>query len=300
MMMMMIGTVVGQSAIASGKIYPPPLSEMSALQNLYDTCGGNTWNWNSSYGLPWNFDKLKGKDEYISNPCLPEWQGIGCNCVANNQTNPIYSYYSYDDAFEPLSLNNVTSANCTILKVDLRGMGLVGTIPTTLSSLTNLAALHLSYNNLLRGAIPSQLWEMASLQQLYLSHTSLQGTLSSDVSRLSNLLQLAISATLLSKAVPDSLFTMSQLEELYLGQNQRMAGDISNSLSRLSRLRVLVMTDAGGLLGSSFPTSILGLSELVRLSLASNGLTGSIPIDIGTSLLNLEYLNLKENKFRGA
>ena len=57
----------------------PSLSEMTALQSLYNHTNGNKWHWRPDYlrhGIPWNFTKINEQ-----NPCnqsLP-WQGVTCN-----------------------------------------------------------------------------------------------------------------------------------------------------------------------------------------------------------------------------
>ena len=56
----------------------PSLSEMTALQSLYNQTNGNKWNWQrdyQEYGIPWNFTNIEEQ-----NPCeqsLP-WQGQLC------------------------------------------------------------------------------------------------------------------------------------------------------------------------------------------------------------------------------
>ena len=282
----------------------PSTSEMNSLKSLYDACNGIDWLWNSTYGISWNFTYVE--DHYVVNPCFPEWQGIKCNCVKNNRTNPIndnrpfYSYYYYDDAQFDIGIDaESASTSCTILQVDLRDMNLDGTIPNSIDGLTGLTSLLLSYNSLLQGEIPSEIWKLTKLQQLHLSHTRLQGRLSSAISSLRNLTQLAITDTSISGTIPASLFSLSNLEELYLGSVPNMVGDISTSIKSLSKLQVLSMPKCGALLGTTLPTSVMAISSLKRLALYENDWKeSSIPAGI-SNLDKLIYLNLGKTHIQG-
>ena len=271
--------------VASLSLIPPSIAQISALQDLYESCDGKNWDWNSEYGSQWNFTAEVPFKEI--NPCAAKWQGIACNCVLNNNTYPsnIYRDYYYDDSFETPS---ESSANCTIEMVSLSSMNLDGTIPESVGNLTDLISLHLTFNDNLRGTIPINLWELRSLEQLYLSSNKLNGTFPSEIGKLSNLTHLAIVGTLLSGSIPPQLFQLTHLEHLYLGGSTLISGDISASLTMLSELQVLSIVDAGNILGSSFPSSVLSLTRLHTLELSGNHWHGS---HIPKQLFNLKQLN---------
>ena len=97
--------------------------EISALQDLYISTNGNEWNWHdASYGVPWNFTAN-------CNPCEENWQGVTCRSYPN-------------------------TASQNIIKLSLKNYNLQGTLPATLTELTKLENIILSYNYIY-GTIPT-------------------------------------------------------------------------------------------------------------------------------------------------
>lgn len=97
----------------------PSLSEMTALQSLYNQTNGNKWNWRLDHrrdGIPWNFTNIEEQ-----NPCRHNspWQGITCN---------------EDESF--------------ITSLDLNDYNLNGKLPINLNQLTALTSMILSKNRL--------------------------------------------------------------------------------------------------------------------------------------------------------
>lgn len=232
---------------------------------------------------------------------------MGCNCVFNNNTNPKHdlksipicayvAYYYDDDAFLDFS---ITDNNCSIEKIDLRSMHLVGTFPESIGKLTCLISLRLSYNLELRVTIPSTLWGLTKLKQLYLSHNSLSGAFPSSLSNLSNQIRLAIIGTSLTGSISASMFDLTNLEQLPLGDNSYMSGNISPMLSKLQKLQLLQVYYGGDLLGSSKPSSLLLLTNLRYLSLAGDNWQGSSIPSYISALMNLSHLDLSNNQFNG-
>src|SRR5690348_11781902 len=120
--LLIIASVISVSASSNAV----STSEMSGLQSLYDSTNGSNWNWHGSTGH-WNFSNNE-------NPCLGEWQGIGCNTECTNNPNSV----------------------CYVKDLVLIGYNLSGTVPSQLSLISSLISLVLS-NNQLIGRIPSQL-----------------------------------------------------------------------------------------------------------------------------------------------
>ena len=141
-------------AVIGGSIPNIPSSEMHALEDLYEALNGNDW---LIYGNRWNFTGYH-------NPCYELWEGLSCTCLENNSTvvepwsiyaGPGYVYY-YDDSF------GISGANCSIQKILLAFTNLSGTIPSSISSLTNLTNIHFEYNTIF-GTIPSSLATLSTL-----------------------------------------------------------------------------------------------------------------------------------------
>jgi hypothetical protein len=134
---------------------PLPSSQISALRDLYDSCGGLEWRW-FGHGTHWTFSNNN------SDPCLNGWEGISCWCN-NTETfdyhpySPYYAYYDDDGS------NFNDTRMCTVEKLYLMGHNLHGTIPNSISQLINLSKLHLGKNN-----IEGSLESISSLDSLIL------------------------------------------------------------------------------------------------------------------------------------
>jgi hypothetical protein len=117
-----------------------PAYELDALRDFYFETNGNNWNQQLSDGYnTWHFDRNK---DVIMNPCAEKWQGLACTC--NNATSTKFgrSYaYAYDDHI-------LTNSSCHISKIYLTASNLTGTIPLSISNLTELTHLHLNKNHL--------------------------------------------------------------------------------------------------------------------------------------------------------
>ena len=128
----------------------PPLSEVLALQSLYNDTNGTGWDWRSNtsyYGIPWNFSNIDEQD-----PCAyqQQWQGVTCNVTANGTTH----------------VTNIT----------LSFYNMCGSLPSDLNQLTELRILNLGYNYL-SSSLPSTLGELSNLKRLHLNDNRLTGSL---------------------------------------------------------------------------------------------------------------------------
>ena len=151
----------------------------------------------------------------------------------------------------------------------LASMGLTGSIPSQLGSLSNLTILNL-YGNGLTGTIPPELGSVSSLKRLYLNANQLTGTIPPGLATLPTLNVLSLGGNDLTGTIP-STWTTPELTNLNLGEN-RLSGNI--------------------------PTHLGLLASLTRLRLNGNELSGDIPAELG-SLANLEHLRLSGNSLTG-
>ncbi|GJP43134.1 hypothetical protein CLOM_g2627, partial [Closterium sp. NIES-68] len=138
-----------------------------------------------------------------------------------------------------------------------------GTIPDSISKLTNLRLLYL-WRNPISGSIPASLGNLPNLTDLDLSAIGLAGSIPSTIGRMRSLTYLQLHYNNLRSTIPDSISDLTNLRTLSLSQNQ---------------------------LSGSIPGSIGNLRDLTELDLRDNGLVGTIPASIG-NLTNLRVLDL--------
>jgi hypothetical protein len=150
-------------------------STMSALEEFFYALNGPFWTWlnQSEYGVSWNFTSNQ-------DPCLDNWQGIGCNCTREMERHPYevvdhpYTYYSYyyDDYIGTMS------ETCYIKKIFLANRNLTGMIPESIAEISNLTHLNLAMNNIY-GTLTPILGELRYLEVLSLGGNSISGTIPS-------------------------------------------------------------------------------------------------------------------------
>ncbi|XP_073038017.1 polygalacturonase inhibitor-like [Primulina eburnea] len=98
--------------------------------------------------------------------------------------------------------------------------GLIGTIPHSITKLTKLKSLIISWTNI-SGPIPSYLGEVNSLTFLDLSFNNLSGSIPPSLAELRNLEGLRLDRNKLSQSIPESFGNLTpSLQYLYLSHNQ--------------------------------------------------------------------------------
>ena len=240
--------------------HPIPALQRAALVALYDATGGESWT-----------TKTGWKDGTL------ETDGFG----------PIGSENTWYGV-------TTGGANTYVTGLNLNGNNLVGTLPSSLSNLTNLASLQLQ-NNHLTGTIPDVLGSLSNLQTLRLDFNQLSGAIPATLQGLSQLLGLYLGTNQLTGAVPTWLGDLTGLTTLDLSNNQ-LSGTIPTELGTLVNLWDLYL-DRNQLSGG-IPTQLGSLTKLRYLFLNKNHLNGSIPAQL-QSLTNLLYLLLSDNHFSG-
>ena len=156
-------------------------------------------------------------------------------------------------------------------------------------------------NNQLNGAIPSEIGQLADLENLDLGDNQLRGAIPPGIGNLTKLRHLTLWGNQeLSGPIPPELGHSSNLEDLELAHwksgGSLLSGEIPPELGHLTKLRSLSISVS--LLSGPLPVELCALTNLVDLHLDSNRLSGPIPPEIG-QLINLQVLDLGGNDFKG-
>ncbi|MBN2430604.1 MAG: hypothetical protein JXQ27_03980 [Acidobacteria bacterium] len=126
------------------------------------------------------------------------------------------------------------------------------------------------YDNNLQGSLPSELDKLTNLDFLNLSKNSLTGSIPVELCRLEHVYNLNLGQNQLSGVIPPEIFTMASLGYLNLEEND-FSGEI--------------------------PT-IIGISSATAINLSHNLLTGGIPTEIGT-MPRVQHLYFTSNNLVG-
>ena len=216
-----------------------------------------------------------------------DWYGVTCT---GNHVTQIYPYQNNLIGTIPPSISNLTNLKF----LTLANNQFTGGIPASLGSLTNLIGLALG-NTHLTGSIPPELGNLTKLQDLSLSNNQLTGSIPPQLGNLMNLVSLYLSLNQFTGSIPPELGNLTKLQVLDLGSN-KLTNDIPVQLGNLTSLQWLILY--GNQLTGSIPTELGGLTNLQRLDLSYNQLTGSIPTELG-SLMQLQALFLNFNQLTG-
>ncbi|GAX21202.1 hypothetical protein FisN_26Lh160 [Fistulifera solaris] len=202
-----------------------------------------------------------------------------------------------------VSATNLTSLNgiealagslSTLLAAD---NALQGEIPSEVYALTNLKQLFLSYNEL-NGSLSSKVGMLSSLESLYWSNNILSGALPTELAKLTNLRQLIMNENALQGPLPTELSEMSKLEQLWLQQQNGdyPLGGRLPSFANAAQLWYMDLSNNG--LSGSIPTNFLKhskrLADSITILLQSNDLTGTVPTSL--SRFSSLYIDLGDNK----
>lgn len=215
--------------------------------------------------------------------------------------------------------------------LDLSTENIAGVIDnsSSLFYLQHLRSLNLGFNNFNRSQIPTQIGMLGNLVYLNLSNAGFGGQIPIEISRLTRLVSLDLSAFFLGKfslELQNPNLTMlvqnlSDLTELYLDgvrisargetwcqaissslpnlrelsmSNCNLAGPIDPSLLKLRNLSIIRLDNNN--FSTSVPDFFGNFSSLISLRLSSCGLSGNLPGRV-FQLQTLQTLDLSFNKF---
>ncbi|CAM0910245.1 unnamed protein product [Alopecurus aequalis] len=207
----------------------------------------------------------------------------------------LYMPYNLLEANDRAGWEFITSlANCSqLLQLSLSQNSFHGQLP---SSVVNLSAtlqyLYLSDSSI-SGSIPQDISNLVGLSILDFSNTSISGVIPESIGKLSNLVQLVLYMTRLSGLIPTSLGNLTQLNQL-IAHSANLEGPIPASLGKLRNLYLLDLS-ANYRLNGSIPKEVFLPSLSSSLKLSYNSLSGPLPSQIG-NLVNLNQLILSGNQ----
>ncbi|GLJ06821.1 hypothetical protein SUGI_0049250 [Cryptomeria japonica] len=202
--------------------------------------------------------------------------------------------------------------------LSMAGCRLLGTIPSSIPTITNLGHLDLSYNTFSSQPTPSWLSGMKSLVSLNLSGCALRGPITAlpNLQELvldrnyylsakpsdflnghwSKLRRLSLSSCNLEGVIPDSMTSMPYLAHLDLSNNQ-IEGPIPTCIGNMQKLQFLDLSFNN--ISDRIPDSLGLLSNITHLDVRHNQLQGSIPDQL-SRLSCLQYLGLGHNQLNGS
>ncbi|XP_038905071.1 probable LRR receptor-like serine/threonine-protein kinase At3g47570 [Benincasa hispida] len=195
-------------------------------------------------------------------------------------------------------LNLIRSlTNCTSLRVlGLAGNHFGGTLPLSISNLSNQLTILTLGSNLLSGGIPVGIGNLINLQVLGVEGNNLNGSVPSNIGKLRQLSVLNLNNNMLTGTIPSSIGNLSSVTKLFMEDN-RLEGIIPPSLGQCKRLQALDLS--GNNLSGTIPKEVLSLSSLsIYLALNHNTLTGPLPHEVG-DLVSLTLLDVSQNKLSG-
>lgn len=244
---------------------------------------------NSTNGNKWQH---KWPVEDDDNPCSP-WYGVYCSYV-----------------------NDM----CHVVALDLIANDLSGSIPSTISNLSDAIIFRLSANYL-TGTIPTVFTEMPSLMVLSLSGSQLYGTLPPFGQYAANLRVLELGSNSFEGRIPASFANLTELRGFYISENQltgpipdfvwkswtkmttldmsynAFTGTIPTGISTMQYLSSLNV-GVNNFHASPFPAWLSRMTNLTYLYLYTTHLTGTIPRQIA-NLTRLSQLSVSDNLLTG-
>lgn len=161
-----------------------------------------------------------------------------------------------------------------VTELRLGGAGLIGSLPPSLLTLTELVLLDVQ-NNTLMGRLPANLQLLSKLQVLNLGRNRFSGPFPLELFQLPSIRKIEVASNMLTANVTGFVFPSgSNLERLDLFYN-RFVGVLDESFGQLTNLRFLNI--GVNLFSGQIPRSVTQLTNLKYINLSLNEWTGTVP-----------------------
>ena len=182
----------------------------------------------------------------------------------------------------PVELGNLRNLTDLVLW----GNQLSGPIPVELGNLSSLGFLDLSVNQL-SGPIPPELGNLANLSLVWLGHNRLSGPIPPELGNLSGLFDLHLGGNQLSGPIPPELGSLTNLGGLRLDDNQ-LSGRVPSELGDLTNLWELPL-NANTALTGPLPPTLTRLSQLTLLDISDSALCAPADAAFQAWLATLDF-----------
>ncbi|KAL5549027.1 hypothetical protein UlMin_004258 [Ulmus minor] len=193
-------------------------------------------------------------------------------------------------------LSSLINNNCHLKSLVLSGNRFHGEAFGT-GQLRGLNDLDLS-DNLLRGPIPSSLWNLSSLRVLYLSNNQLSGVIPKSLGQLVNLEEFNVYNNSLEGTLSEIHFSnLSRLNAFNIAYNYNLTLKVSSDWIPPFSLQEIYM-DNCKIEGSEFPQWLRTQEEVSYLSLRNASISGIFPMWLQS--MPLSYLILSDNRINGS
>jgi len=291
-----------------------PQAERAALFAFYTGLGGSKWTWRdtSANGPAWDVASLKADGSGSVDVC--SWQGIECDCSTHKhpfQGANEQEFY-YDDVAP------VPASECHVTKIQLINMGLKGSLPSSLQSLTKLKVLQLGNNALtgnlnnlaglvsltkihiqaskIQGQLPSFLYSFVSLKSLWLYDNSLTGSIPTSFGNLFQLQSLILHSNFLTGSLPTTLSQCTLLKTLDLSHNL-LSGQLDSSYASLSKMKVFRINTNKGI-GGILPPEFSSWTDISSFHVEDSEIEGVLP-DSYSAWTQVSEISLGNNRLAG-
>ena len=179
-------------------------------------------------------------------------------------------------------------------QIDFRYGEMEGSLPAYLDRWKNLVRIGLEYH-LFTGAFPESWFESRSWQSLIVPGNQIHGKVSSNFSKLEDVVLLDMGINKLTGSIPSEIGNMVNLYFLIVDSNG-LSGSIPNTIGRLSN--VLSLKFHGNSFTGTIPEEVGDCTSLLDLHLGGNLLTGRLPEHLW-DMSNLYTLRVDENMLTG-
>ncbi|KAH0733771.1 hypothetical protein KY285_009478 [Solanum tuberosum] len=200
-------------------------------------------------------------------------------------------HLSYNDHLSGYFPKTKWNSSASLLELDLHGVNFSDNLPESLGyHLTSLRSLFLQSCNL-RGPIPESLSNLTRIEYLDLSYNSLNGTIPPGMLSLPSLNTIFLRNNHLSGPLED--FKSNSLIWIELEGNQ-LQGHLPHSIQNLVNLTGLILS-FNNFSGCVDVSLFSNLKQLLYLSLSYNNFTGRVDVSLFSNLKQLFLLSLSYN-----